>query len=75
MVLTLHNLATKYNCLPTEALARASTFDLYVLDIATKWEEVQYQKSQGLKPATKIPSQAELQKMFNSVKEQERKDA
>jgi hypothetical protein len=38
MILTIHNLAKAYKVLPCEALARSNTFDLYVLDVATKWQ-------------------------------------
>lgn len=38
MVLTLSNLAERYKCLPSEALSRATTFDLYVLDVSTQWQ-------------------------------------
>lgn len=41
MVLTLDNLAHRYNCLPSEALSRATTLDLYVLDISAKWSKYQ----------------------------------
>lgn len=36
MILALHNLAESYKILPSEALVRASTFDLYVLDTHLK---------------------------------------
>jgi hypothetical protein len=55
MILTLDNLATKYHCLPSEALATATTFDLYVLDVATRWSNYQYeQSSTGTKSAPKL---------------------
>ena len=44
MILTIHNLAENYKCLPSEVLARATTFDLYVLDVHTKW--FKYQQEQ-----------------------------
>ena len=37
MVITLDNLAHRYSCLPSEVLRRGSTFDLYVLDVSTRW--------------------------------------
>lgn len=37
MLITIDNLAHRYNCLPSEALERATTFDLLVLDTSTKW--------------------------------------
>jgi hypothetical protein len=37
LILTLNNLAKEYGLLPSEALSRATTFDLYVLDVSTRW--------------------------------------
>lgn len=37
MLVSLDNLAHRYNCLPSEALERATTFDLMVLDNSTQW--------------------------------------
>jgi hypothetical protein len=47
MLLTLHTLAETYNVLPSEALARATTFDLYVLDLHSKYQRHQEAQSQG----------------------------
>ena len=47
MFLTLHSLAETYNMLPSEALSRASTFDLYVLDLHHKWLRHQEAQRQG----------------------------
>lgn len=63
MILTLDNLAHRYMCLPSEALARASTFDLYVLDVSTKWENHRNDVANGnVKP--KQVSIAEMQAMI-----------
>ena len=68
MVLTLHNLAEKYKCLPSEALQRGNTFDLYVLDISTKWMNYQQDKAEGKVPKSKQPSQEEMLAMIKSVR-------
>jgi hypothetical protein len=47
MLITLDNLAHRYQCLPSEALGRANTFDLYVLDISTKWFKYQNDVANG----------------------------
>jgi hypothetical protein len=47
MILTIHNLAENYKCLPTEAMARATTFDLYVLDVHTKWLKYQHEQEKA----------------------------
>lgn len=72
MVLTLDNLAHRYNCLPSEALGRATTLDLYVLDISARWSKYQQEKAEqgndNVKPAPKM-SVEQMQAMVNSVKE------
>lgn len=72
MALTLDNLAHRYNCLPSQALANATTLDLYVLDISAKWSKYQQDKvDQGngfVKPAPKL-SVEEMQAMIRNVKE------
>ena len=55
MVITLDNLAHRYNCLPSEALARANTFDLYVLDVSTKWFKYQNEQANGKNPTPTPP--------------------
>jgi hypothetical protein len=47
MILSIHNLAENYKCLPTEVLERATTFDLYVLDVHTKWVKYQHEQEKA----------------------------
>jgi hypothetical protein len=47
MILTIHNLAENYKCLPSEILARGTTFDLYVLDVHTKWVKYQHEQEKA----------------------------
>lgn len=64
MILTLDNLAHRYQCLPSYALANASTFDLYVLDVSARWERYQRDLADG-----KIkPRQPDEQQMLELVK-------
>ena len=70
MFLTLDNLATRYGLLPSEVLGRATTLDLYVLDLSAKYQKYQHEKSQGLNPPTRKPSQEELKAMLTRVKQQ-----
>lgn len=62
MMLTLDNLAHRYNCLPSEALARATTLDLMVLDLGAKWSNYQTEMSQngGKKPLPRLSQQQML---------------
>lgn len=77
MILTVHNLAKTYKLLPSEALARASTFDLYVLDTFHRYQRYQENK-QKTNPSAPIPrqmSQDEMKAMIakaKSAKTQER---
>lgn len=72
MTLTLDNLAHRYNCLPSEALSRATTLDLYVLDVSARWSKYQQQKAeQGnsyVKPAPKLTVE-QMQAMVARAKE------
>lgn len=56
MVLTVHNLAENYKCLPTEVMARATTFDLYVLDVHTKWVKYQHQEATNKQALPNAPN-------------------
>lgn len=62
MLLSLDSLAHRYSMLPSEALARASTFDLYTLDIQSKWVKYQHElhKSGGKQPIPKLSEQQML---------------
>lgn len=53
MLLSLDNLAHRYGLLPSEALSRASTLDLMVLDLGAKW--VNYQGELEEERRTGIP--------------------
>ena len=68
MILTLDNLAHRYKCLPSEAMARGNTFDLYVLDVSAKWSRHQQDKAEGKKPAAKMPNQAEMLAMIKRAR-------
>ena len=59
--------------LPSEILAKGSTFDMYVLDVATRWVKYQQEQAEGKESATKVtsrsqPSQKELMAMIERVK-------
>jgi hypothetical protein len=68
MILTLNNLAEKYKCLPSEVLVRGTTFDLYVLDVSTKWINYQQAKADGTVPKEKLPSQSEMLAMIKQAR-------
>lgn len=69
MLLTLDNLAHRYNCLPSEALAKANTLDLYVLDVSTKWVKYRNDLAEGrVAERVKQPSQEEMLAMIARVR-------
>lgn len=68
MLITLDNLAHRYQCLPSEALDRATTFDLYVLDVSTKWLKYQQDRAEGKTPSVKKLSQEEMMAMLKRAR-------
>jgi hypothetical protein len=75
MFLTLDNLAHRYNCLPSEALARGTTFDLYVLDISARYQTHLMEKEKhginGAPGVRRMPTQEEMINMIKRVRGQE----
>lgn len=69
MLLTIDNLAHRYNCLPSQALEHGNTFDLHVLDVSARWSKRQNEIAEGKTPQGKIPSQEEMIAMIQRVKE------
>lgn len=69
MFLTLDNLANRYNCLPSEALGRATTLDLMVLDLGAKWHNYQSELAQngGVKPTPRL-SDEEMIRMIEETR-------
>ena len=70
MILTLDNLATRYHCLPSQAMAQGNTFDLYVLDVSAKWSKRQQDISEG-KAVEHNLSQAEMFDMIARARSEE----
>lgn len=70
MILSLDNLAAKYHLLPSEALERATTFDLYVLDTGARWARHQQEIADGkTSPNTSKFSVKQMQEMMRRAKE------
>jgi len=68
LAITLDNLAHRYNCLPSQALIHASTLDLYVLDVSSRWYKFQQDKASGAIDSQPRPSEVEMLKMVERVK-------
>lgn len=68
MILTLDNLAHRYNCLPSQALAQGTTLDLYVLDVSARYSKYQQEQADGNAGATPKLSQEQMRAMIDRVK-------
>jgi len=68
MILTIDTLATRYSMLPSEALTRGSTFDLYIMDAAVSYHNYQQQKAtnNGIDPVPDLTTQEMLDMMKNA---------
>jgi hypothetical protein len=78
MLITIHNLAVNYKLLPSEVLAKGTTFDLFVSDTYQRWMKYHEAKAKGKAPpvSSKKHSKDELQAMINDARayaEKERK--
>lgn len=76
MLVTLDNLAHRYKILPSEALERASSFDLYVLNVSTQWHNYKQEQAsaqQQGKPGPVKLTQNELKLMLDAVRNKEQK--
>lgn len=69
-LISLDNLAHRYNLLPSEALSRATTFDLRVLDISAKWNKRAQDIADGKIPEKASPkvSQEQMLAMIERVR-------
>lgn len=72
MLLTIDNLAHRYNCLPSQALERGTTFDLHVLDVSARWNKRQHEVAEGVAPKVKEPSEQEMLAMIQRAKERKK---
>lgn len=70
MIVTLDALATRYHILPSEALDRATTFDLWIMDAATSYQDYMRKKAEnGGKDPVSQPTQEQMLKMIQRVRE------
>lgn len=70
LILVIDSLGKRYGMLPTEALMRANTFDLYIMDAVLAFENYQHKKAMN-NGREVLPeySQDELLAMLNEDKE------
>jgi hypothetical protein len=69
MLITIHNLAVNYKLLPSEVLAKGTTFDLFVSDTYQRWMKYHEAKAKGqAAPNNRRYSEQDLLKMMDNVK-------
>lgn len=70
MIITLHTLAKTYKMLPSEALGRATTFDLFVLDAYHRYVKYQEAKEagKGIPPPAPRLTQEKMMAMIQQAK-------
>jgi len=77
LLISLDNLAHRYHMLPSEALERATTFDLYVLDVSSRYVKYQQdladnkQKGVAPPPAKKL-TQQQMMDMIKRARERQK---
>lgn len=67
-LLQIDGLGKRYGLLPSEILAKADTFDLYVMDAVLSWETYQHKKANS-KAGEVVPKLTtdQLQTIFNKT--------
>lgn len=65
----IDRLSHRYGLLPSEVIARASTFDLYTMDIGIRYEKIAEQKRNGTykKPVEQL-SQEQMKAMISKTR-------
>jgi hypothetical protein len=66
-LVSLDRLAARYHMLPSQALESATTFDLYVLDVAVRYERYSHEVATGAKTDTRL-TREQLQSMIDQVR-------
>lgn len=57
MIYTLDTMSRRYGILPSDAIGRATTFDLVIMDAALGYERYQQDRSEGRKPTPQVSTQ------------------
>lgn len=62
MILTIDTLAERYKMLPSEVMARSTTFDLYIMDAAMSYHNYQNKKANnhGVDPTPELTQEEML---------------
>lgn len=70
-ILTVDNIAHRYKMLPSEVLEKGTSFDLYVIDISSRYQAYQHDKAEGNAPKSGMPTQADMIEMIRRAREEE----
>lgn len=68
MVISLDKLCCRYNILPSYAVKEADTFDMWVMDVALRYELIQQQKKDGTYDPNEHYTQDELMAILQEAK-------
>ena len=66
-LVSLDRLASRYHLLPSQALESGTTFDLYVMDVAVRYERYRHEIETGAKKETNLSHQ-QMQAMIDRVR-------
>jgi hypothetical protein len=61
-------MAHRYKMLPSQVLEHATTFDLYAIDVSSRYQQYLHDKANGNQTKSNIPSQAEMVKMIQRAR-------
>jgi hypothetical protein len=68
-LLSIDNLAARYHCLPSEVLVKATTFDLHILDLSTRYQNKLHAEANSESSVTP-PTEDEMLAMLKRVREE-----
>ena len=74
MMITIDNLAHRYGCLPSEIVNRATTFDLEILHVSSKWEIESRKRADRGEKFTAQPSEETMLEMVKRAKDVQNKN-
>lgn len=60
-------LASRYGCLPSDIIAKADTFDVFILNTVLEYENYQYQKEQAKQGKAPAPTNLTQQQMKDMI--------
>lgn len=74
MVVSLDRLCNRYHVLPSYAINKADTFDMWVMDVSLRYDRIQQQKKDGTYDPNEHYSESELMDILKQVKKKDDTD-